>query len=157
MHPLSTVVCALSLAAASLNAIAGEPTAASLSVTLQPLVGDGGLRGLAIRRSLDDLILELKARETAGKPVTPEVWEAAVRRELGARGTDAFRAMPAGTTPLPGSDAFGPCFRRVSRQLRRYDLGFERKVLTESPRIVLSAEIRAGGRVAMGACTRGAG
>jgi hypothetical protein len=49
---------------------------------------------------------------------------------------DAFRAMLAGATPLPSSDAFGSCFRRVSRQLRRYDLGFEPKVLTESPRIV---------------------
>jgi predicted metalloprotease with PDZ domain len=68
--------------------------------------------------------------------VTPEAWEAAVQRELGDSGSRAFRDMLAGAAPLPGSDAFGPCFRRVSRQLRRYDLGFEPKVLTESPRIV---------------------
>jgi hypothetical protein len=44
--------------------------------------------------------------------------------------------MLAGATPLPSSRAFGSCFRRVSRELRRYELGFEPKVLTESPRIV---------------------
>jgi carboxypeptidase C (cathepsin A) len=87
-------------------------------------------------RSLDDLMLEMKARESAGQPVTPEAWEAAVQRELGDSGSRAFRDMLAGASPLPSSDAFGPCFRRVSRQLRRYDLGFEPKVLTESPRIV---------------------
>jgi hypothetical protein len=88
------------------------------------------------KRSLDDLMLGMKARETAGQSVTPDAWEAAVRRELGDSGARAFRDMLAGASPLPGSDAFGPCFRRVSRQLRRYDLGFEPKVLTESPRIV---------------------
>ena len=38
--------------------------------------------------------------------------------------------------PLPGSGAFGPCFRRTTRELRRYELGFEPAVLTENPRIV---------------------
>jgi predicted metalloprotease with PDZ domain len=37
------------------------------------------------RRSLDDLMLEMKARESAGDAVTPEAWEAVIKRELGAR------------------------------------------------------------------------
>ncbi len=88
------------------------------------------------RRSLDDLMLQMKSREIAGKAVTAELWEAAVRKTLGENGARAFRDMLAGATPLPASGAFGPCFQRVSRQLRRYELGFEPKVLTESPRIV---------------------
>lgn len=88
------------------------------------------------KRSLDDLMLQMKAREVAGEAVTAESWEAAVRQALGEDGAKAFRNMLAGATPLPGSNAFGPCFKRVSKQLRRYELGFEPKVLTESPRIV---------------------
>lgn len=88
------------------------------------------------KRSLDDLMLQMKAREIAGEAVTAESWEAAVRKALGENGAKAFRDMLAGATPLPGSGAFGPCFQRVSKQLRRYELGFEPKVLTESPRIV---------------------
>lgn len=88
------------------------------------------------QRSLDDLMLEMKAREIAGEGVTAESWEAAVREALGEDGAKAFRDTLAGATPLPGSNAFGPCFSRVSKQLRRYELGFEPKVLTQSPRIV---------------------
>ena len=44
--------------------------------------------------------------------------------------------MLAGQTPLPDSDAFGSCFRRTTKPMRRYELGFDPEVLTESPRIV---------------------
>jgi membrane-associated protease RseP (regulator of RpoE activity) len=44
--------------------------------------------------------------------------------------------MLQGATPLPPSDAFGPCFRRVTKPLRRYQLGFDPKVLVEPKRIV---------------------
>jgi hypothetical protein len=88
------------------------------------------------RRSLDDLILALKAREDTGQPVTPTTWEALLRAELGEPGVAEFRRVLAGGTPLPASDAFGRCFRRVSKPLQRFELGFAPKVLTESPRIV---------------------
>lgn len=88
------------------------------------------------KRSLDDLMLQMKAREQANQPVTTEVWEAAIRQEIGEAGVRSFRDMLAGAAPLPGSSAFGPCFKRVSKQLRRYELGFAPKVLTESPRKV---------------------
>src|SRR3546814_3525411 len=44
--------------------------------------------------------------------------------------------MLGGAVMLPDSGAFGPCFERATRPLRRYQLGFEPKVLTENPRIV---------------------
>ena len=47
-----------------------------------------------------------------------------------------FRGMLAGAWQIPESDAFGSCFRRTRVPLRRYELGFEPKVLTEQPRIV---------------------
>jgi len=59
-----------------------------------------------------------------------------LRADLGEAGVAEFRAMLAGRPPLPESDAFGPCFRRTTRPLRRYVLGFEPAVLTEPRRIV---------------------
>lgn len=98
---------------------------------------DGAVRRASKgRRSLDDLILALKARENAGHAVTARDWEDAVRADLGEGGVADFRRVLAGGTPLPGSGAFGPCFRRVRKPLRRFELGFAPKVLTESPRIV---------------------
>ncbi|MCD7099238.1 peptidase M61 [Stenotrophomonas sp. MMGLT7] len=88
------------------------------------------------RRSLDDLMLQMHARQRRGVAIDNADWEELLRRELGQPGVDAFHAMLQGATPLPASDAFGPCFRRISVPLRRYQLGFEPKVLTEPRRIV---------------------
>jgi hypothetical protein len=41
-----------------------------------------------------------------------------------------------GFAPLPRTNAFGPCFQRTSKTMRRYEPGFDPVVLTESPRIV---------------------
>ena len=88
------------------------------------------------RRSLDDLMLEMRARQDRTGRLTVDDWEEVLEGELGRSGVAAFRAMLAGETPLPSSDAFGPCFRRVQKPMRRYELGFEPKVLTEPRRIV---------------------
>ncbi len=88
------------------------------------------------RRSLDDLMLELRRREQAGAKLSMADWESVLRAELGEPAVAQFRAMLAGAWMVPESDAFGPCFRRTSARLRRYELGFEPKVLTEQPRIV---------------------
>lgn len=88
-------------------------------------------------RSLDDLMLAMKARErSANRPLIARDWVDLLHRELGPAAVHAFERHLAGETPLPGSDAFGPCFRRVSKPMRRYELGFEPAVLTESPRII---------------------
>jgi predicted metalloprotease with PDZ domain len=87
-------------------------------------------------RSLDDLVREMRRLQDQGQVVAPADWVRMVRRELGDAGPVALQHMLAGGAPLPGSGAFGPCFRRTTRELRRYELGFEPAVLTEDPRIV---------------------
>ena len=44
--------------------------------------------------------------------------------------------MLAGELVLPASDAFGSCFERTQKSLRRYELGFDSAVLIEPKRIV---------------------
>lgn len=100
------------------------------------VVDDAMRKASGGRRSLDDLMLAMHARQRAGQAVTLADWEAALRDALGEAGVDAVRDMLAGKPPLPASDAFGPCFRRTSQPMRRYQLGFEPKVLTEPKRIV---------------------
>lgn len=87
-------------------------------------------------RSLDDLLLEMAALQRSGRSLGNADWEALLERELGEAGVKHFRQMLAGRPPLPASDAFGPCFRRTTRTLRRYELGFDPKVLVEPRRIV---------------------
>jgi predicted metalloprotease with PDZ domain len=88
------------------------------------------------RRSLDDLMLAMLKLERGGRMLSNADWEDLLRQNLGERRVADFRAMLAGREPLPASDAFGPCFRRTMRPLRRYELGFEPAVLTEPHRIV---------------------
>ena len=42
--------------------------------------------------------------------------------------------------PVPASDAFGPCFERTTRPMRRYELGFDTAVLAEPTRIIRGLE-----------------
>jgi predicted metalloprotease with PDZ domain len=102
------------------------------------------------QRSLDDLMLEMLARQRQGR-IEQADWEAVLRAHLGEDAVRQLHAMLDGAAPLPASDAFGPCFERLSRPLRRYELGFAPEVLTESPRVVRglvpgSAAARAGVR-----------
>jgi predicted metalloprotease with PDZ domain len=87
-------------------------------------------------RSLDDLILAMLARRRQGQLVDQAAWNDLVTRELGDKGRGEFQAMLAGALVLPDSDAFGACFRRTTAPLRRYELGFDTKVLIEPKRIV---------------------
>ena len=88
------------------------------------------------RRSLDDLLLAMAARQRQRPMLTNADWEALLAGALGDAGVAHFHAMLAGEPPLPASEAFGPCFRRTTRWLRRYELGFEPKVLVEPRRVV---------------------
>ncbi|WP_374598054.1 peptidase M61 [Sphingosinicella sp.] len=88
------------------------------------------------KRSLDDLMLEWRRRQDAGQPVTKALVEELLARELGPDGPRELQRVLAGGSPLPPSNAFGPCFRRVQKSLRRYELGFAPKVLTEPRRFV---------------------
>jgi len=88
------------------------------------------------RRSLDDLLLAFLSRRNRDLDVTNSDWVAAVVKEIGPRGKQQFEDMMRGKLIVLASDTFGPCFRRVSVSMRRYDLGFTPDVLIESKRIV---------------------
>jgi predicted metalloprotease with PDZ domain len=88
------------------------------------------------KRSLDDLILAMLARRRQGLPADKAAWVGLVTHELGDAGKTEFDAMLSGALVLPDSDAFGACFRRTTAPLRRYELGFDSKVLIEPKRIV---------------------
>ena len=87
------------------------------------------------KRSMDDLMLAMLAKQ-AGEGADNADWEALLQAELGAMAVADFRAFLGGRMPLPASDAFGPCFRRTTKAMRRYELGFDTAVLSEPKRIV---------------------
>jgi len=100
-------------------------------------------------RSLDDLLRAMLEIRRAGRPMDRAAWERVLAEHAGREAVAEFEAMLDGAVMLPEPDAFGPCFTRTQKPLRRYELGFEPKVLTESPRIVRglirdSAAARAG-------------
>jgi len=86
-------------------------------------------RRTAGRRGLDDLL-----KKMLRGPRTEQAWRAIVRSELGAEGERRLDEMLGGAEMRPVE--FGPCFERVRRPLRRYELGFAPDVLTERPRVV---------------------
>lgn len=76
------------------------------------------------QRSLDDLVLEIQARQRRGEPAGLAEWKAMVVAELGEQAGHEFDAMTTGAliAPLPGT--LGPCFRPIQVQARPFDLGF---------------------------------
>lgn len=101
------------------------------------------------KRSLDDLMFAMLALEKRGTPTANADWEGVLRDALGEPAVTAFRAFLDGAMPLPASDAFGPCFRRVAKPLRRFEPGFDGAMLATPDRIVTgvvpgSAAARAG-------------
>jgi hypothetical protein len=87
-------------------------------------------------RSLDDLLRAFDAKRVADEAVSGDTWRELVTDELGKAGRAALDAMLAGELVVPPGDAFGPCFAREEKELRRFDLGFERESLFDEPRIV---------------------
>jgi predicted metalloprotease with PDZ domain len=87
-------------------------------------------------RSLDNLILAMLDRRRRGEVMSRQTWVDLLVREAGSRAKTEFEQMLAGAVVLPESDAFGPCFRRTMQPLRRYELGFDPKVLIEPSRTI---------------------
>lgn len=77
------------------------------------------------KRSIDDLIRAMIALERGDQPVTLETWLDLLRESIGEDGPAIHRAMMAGELMLPDSDGFGPCFQRVTRKIREFDMGFD--------------------------------
>ena len=86
--------------------------------------------------SLDDLVREMLSDRRADIPLTEAHWREKLEAVLGEDGIADFDAMLAGGEVQPPSDAFGPCFQRVTKPLRRYNLGFDPDVLLDRPREV---------------------
>ena len=98
-------------------------------------------RRSAGKRSIDDLIQTMIDRSRAGQPatgqpVTEAVWLDLLRQEIGEDGPAVHRSMLAGGLMLPESGDFGPCFRRTTKKIRRFELGFDPKSLIGTPHIV---------------------
>jgi hypothetical protein len=88
------------------------------------------------RRSLDDVLLGFLERRKQGKPLTEAAWVQAVVAAVGERGKRELEAMMRGDRIQLRSEAFGPCFRRIGKPMRRYELGFTPDVLIAPRRIV---------------------
>jgi predicted metalloprotease with PDZ domain len=88
------------------------------------------------KRSLDDLVLEFLQRRRAGQPLTQAAWVDAITHELGAPGKQSFEDMLSGKPIVLDSDTFGPCFHRIQKPMKRYELGFAPEVLVEPKRII---------------------
>lgn len=87
-------------------------------------------------RSLDDIVRTMLTARRNGQPMNEALYRTLLKGELGDKGLAEFDAMLAGETVLPPSDAYGSGFRRVTKPLRRYDLGFDIASLQARPKIV---------------------
>jgi len=77
------------------------------------------------KRSIDDLIRAMVQLDREDKTITEQTWVDMLQKELGDEGPAIHRGMMAGTLRLePESDDYGPCFRRISAKIGRYDVGF---------------------------------
>jgi len=88
------------------------------------------------KRSLDDLVLALLDRQKKGLANNPDTWVELVTRELGPSAKEEYEAMLAGAVMVPDSDAFGPEYERTVAPLRRFELGFDPKVMLERPSVI---------------------
>jgi rhamnogalacturonan endolyase len=93
-------------------------------------------RASAGKRSIDDLIRATIERSRTGQPVTEAVWLDMLRREIGEEGPAVHRAMLAGGLMLPESGDYGPCFRRTTKKIRRFEPGFDSRSLIGAEKTV---------------------
>ncbi|WP_419814303.1 hypothetical protein [Glacieibacterium sp.] len=98
---------------------------------------DGRIRRASSgRRSVDDLVRALVHLKRSGKDITESDWLDLVRREIGEDGVTVHRAMLSGGVVVPESGDYGPCFRRYSTKIRRYEMGFTAKAGPDGRKIV---------------------
>jgi hypothetical protein len=91
-------------------------------------------------RSLDDFVAAL--RGSGPQPLKIPDFRAAVARELGEEGAAAFDRLilrREAEIELP-KDAFGPCFRRVEKLRRVFDLGFDPASLGGAGGVILGVQ-----------------
>jgi predicted metalloprotease with PDZ domain len=88
------------------------------------------------KRSMDDLMRTMIERSRAGQPINEAIWLDLLRKEIGEDGPAVHRSMMAGGLMLPESEDYGPCFRRVVKKIRRFDVGFDFKSLVGQEKTV---------------------
>jgi len=88
------------------------------------------------KRSIDDLIFTMNRRDKAGERLTEADWLALIGKEAGPEALALHKTMLAGGLVLPRSDDFGPCFRRVEKPIRQFDLGFDNASILGDDKIV---------------------
>jgi hypothetical protein len=78
------------------------------------------------RRGLNDLVLEVQARQRRDETVGAAEWVEMLGREIGAVEARAgFDAMVSGEIIVPAANSFGPCFRPVATTFIPFELGFD--------------------------------
>jgi predicted metalloprotease with PDZ domain len=87
-------------------------------------------------RSIDDLVRAMIVRVRDGERATEAMWLDLLRAEIGEDGPAVHLSMLAGGLMLPESDDFGPCFRRTTKKIRPFDLGFDNASLLATPKVV---------------------
>jgi len=76
-------------------------------------------------KRLDDLVLEVQRRQSAGGTVGLAQWREMVGAVLGDEGTKDFDDMVAGRRMTLKADALGPCFKVAPEQVQPFELGFD--------------------------------
>ncbi|HEY0594945.1 hypothetical protein [Sphingopyxis sp.] len=111
------------------------------------------------QRSVDDLVLALVRRARDNEPITEALWLDMLRGAAGEPAVALHKAMLAGELVIPRSDDFGPCFRRTTKMIRRFDVGFDFASLIGSDKVVRGlkpgseaekAGVREGDRISYG-------
>lgn len=80
-------------------------------------------------RSIDDLIRQMVVKQRAGEDIVETTWTDLIGKEIGEQALVIHRSMMSGGIIVPESGDFGPCFRRVPAQIRRYEQGFAPKTV----------------------------
>jgi hypothetical protein len=92
------------------------------------------------RRSLDDVVKEIRRRQVADKPYGIPVWLELVGQEIGAEKAKAqYDFMVGGGLLVPPSNLYGSCLVVEKRPVRPFQLGFARASLNDD-RIVRDLE-----------------
>jgi hypothetical protein len=84
------------------------------------------------RRSLDDVVREMRRRQVASRPYGIPEWLALVGREIGAAKAKAmYGHMAAGGLLVPPADLYAPCLSVARHPVRPFQLGFARASLND--------------------------
>jgi hypothetical protein len=75
--------------------------------------------------SLEDVVLEILARQKRGEKGGIAEWLALITAKLGDSARTEYQAMVDGQPQVPLATGFAPCYRPVQVQVRPFDLGFD--------------------------------